>query len=87
MDFQKLADYMEDVLLKKQGIPCCDIKVMRNHETLFRHTCGVMDYEGTKPLSPDALYYIYSCTKPITVVAFLTRSIDSTSSIRLGTSV
>ena len=71
MDFQKLVDYMENVLLKKQGIPACDMKVMRGHETLFRHTCGVMDYEGTKPLSPDALYYIYSCTKPVTVVAAL----------------
>lgn len=71
MEFQKLVDYMEDVLLKKLGIPACDIKVMRGHETLFRHTCGVMDYEGTQPLSPDALYYIYSCTKPITVVAAL----------------
>lgn len=71
MDFQKLVDCMENVLLKKHGIPACDIKIMRGHETLFRHTCGVMDYEGTKPLSADALYYIYSCTKPVTVAAAL----------------
>ena len=71
MDIQKLADYMENVLLKKQGIPCCDIKIMRNHEILFRHTCGVMDSDGKKPLTSDALYYIYSCTKPVTVVAAL----------------
>ena len=44
--FDALARYMEDVICAEHGLPGCDLTVMRNHETLYRHTCGYADREG-----------------------------------------
>ncbi len=68
-DFSPIARYMEDVVLKKKHVPGCDIRIMRDHTELFRHTCGYADAEKGIPLSEDHLFYMYSCTKPITVSA------------------
>ena len=50
-------------------MPSCEIKIMREHETLFRYSTGKSDYEGTKDVNKNSIYYLYSCTKPITVTA------------------
>lgn len=66
-----LADYMERVMCGQKGVPGCDIQVMQEHRVLYRHTCGYADRAAKTPLSPDQLYYMYSCTKPMTVTAGL----------------
>lgn len=71
MDFSPVIDYIESVLIKEKGVPGCDLRIMRNHQQLLRYTTGVSDYEGKKPLSQDALYFMYSCTKPVTCAAAL----------------
>lgn len=68
-DFSPIARYMEDVVLEQKHVPGCDILIMRDHERLFRHICGYSDIEKGQPLSTEHLYYMYSCTKPITVSA------------------
>lgn len=69
MDFSPIASFMEDILIKEKNVPGCDLKIMRRHETLFRHSCGVRNYEATQPIRRDDLYFLYSCTKPITCAA------------------
>ncbi len=70
-DFSPIARYMEDTILEKKHVPGCDILIMREHELLYRHICGYADIERGIPLSEQHLYYMYSCTKPITVSAGL----------------
>lgn len=71
MDFSPVIEYVESVLRKEKGVPGCDLKIMKNHETLLRYSSGTSDYEGTKPVSPDDIYLMYSCTKPMTCACAL----------------
>ncbi|MBP3705363.1 MAG: beta-lactamase family protein, partial [Clostridia bacterium] len=56
-------------LRAEKGVPGCDLKIMREHETLLRYKSGAADYDGTKPVSGDELYYMYSCSKVMTCTA------------------
>ncbi len=48
------------------------ITLVARHERLVHHECfGWMDVERNVPMRPDALFRIYSMTKPITSVAVL----------------
>ena len=67
--FQSIAAYMEDVVCKKHNVPGCDILIYRDHELLYRHICGYSDREEQIPLSENHMYYMYSCTKVLTVSA------------------
>ena len=69
MDFTPLISYMQDVLHKEKSLPSCDIKIMRNHETLFRYSCGTRDYDQKETVRKDDIYTLFSCTKPITCAA------------------
>ena len=69
MDFSPIIDYIENTLRKQMGVPGCDIKIMRGHETLLRYSSGTRDYEHTDPVRQDDMYLLFSCTKPITCAA------------------
>lgn len=69
MNFKPVSDYIESFLRREKGVPCCDLKIMREHQVLFRYQSGFSDYEDKMPLSGNELYYMYSCTKPITCTA------------------
>ena len=69
MNFHPIAEYMEQVLVKEKRVPGCDVLICRDHETLFRYSCGVRNYAATEPVRQDDLYHLYSCTKPITCTA------------------
>ena len=71
MNFQPIADYMEQVLVGEKHVPGCDVQITRNHEVLFRHSCGFRNYQKTEPVRQDDMYFLYSCTKPITCAAAL----------------
>ena len=68
-DFSKIARYMENTVCQKHGVPGCDILIYRDHELLYRHICGYSDREARTPLTENHLYYMYSCTKVLTVSA------------------
>ncbi len=68
MDFTKLKNYI-DSLHNDRGVPACGVSVFHKHAEVFRYTCGFSDYENTIPLKPDDQFFMYSCTKPITVSA------------------
>ncbi|MBR1585659.1 MAG: beta-lactamase family protein [Clostridia bacterium] len=68
MDFSKLTAYL-DSLNARYGVPGFDIKITKDHETIYRHSGGCRDYEKTQPVTDQDLYYIYSATKVITMTA------------------
>lgn len=69
MDFSPVINYIENVLRSEKKLPGCDVKIMRNHETLLRYSSGTRDYEGKETVREDDMYVLFSCTKPITCAA------------------
>ena len=70
MNFQKLDQYFHS-LNKVYGIHGADLKVMKDHQVIYRSSFGWKDYDETVPVSPEDLYDVYSCTKVITMTAVL----------------
>ena len=68
MDFSKLTAYL-DSLGEQYGVPGFDIKITKDHETVFRHMGGYSDYAGRAPTNGNELYFMYSATKVITMTA------------------
>ena len=66
-DFAALGAFLDS--LKNRGIPGADVAVMRDHKPLYRHQAGWRDREAGEKLRGDELYFMYSCSKPITVTA------------------
>ncbi len=48
-----------------------DVIVYQGGKEIFRHFNGYADYEKKLPLTGNELYYLYSCSKPITCCAAL----------------
>ncbi|HEY2357455.1 MAG TPA: serine hydrolase domain-containing protein [Phenylobacterium sp.] len=52
-------------------IPCAQIAVARDGETAYESVLGLADVERQVPLKADAVFRIYSMTKPVTSVALM----------------
>ncbi len=52
-------------------IPGCQWLVARHGEVVAQHSLGLMDQARGTPMRPDALFRIYSMSKPITSVALM----------------
>lgn len=50
-------------------MPCADVLVARHNKLLLRDTYGDLNVESRTPLPEDALFRIYSMTKPLTCIA------------------
>lgn len=68
MNFQPLKDFM-DGYLPMLGVPGTDIVIYKDHEEIFRYQSGYDSIKFGTPVNPNALYYMYSCTKVATCVA------------------
>ncbi len=66
--FKEVKEYL-DTLHEQYGIPGGGIAVYQNGEKLYEYCMGHSDSEGTVPATPDTRYFLYSCTKPVTVTA------------------
>lgn len=69
-DFSALRDYIKHIT-ENIGIPSAAVTVWRAHQEVYYCQAGVQDRKANKPLNRDALYNMYSCTKPVTCVAAL----------------
>lgn len=67
-DFSKLKAYI-DKMHGEWGTPTCDVAVFYQGEAVYRYMVGYADADKTRPVSRDTLYWMYSCSKPITVAA------------------
>ncbi len=65
MNFDSLSRYLDT--LPEKGIPGCDMIVMQDHKTIFRHMAG----EGRpgEKMRGDETYWLYSATKVFTMTA------------------
>lgn len=70
MDFQPLVRFLDNYL-PMLGIPGADTSVYLGREEVFRYQSGYDSPERGTPVRPDALYNIYSCSKPATMCALL----------------
>ncbi len=68
MNFDKLRNFL-GYYLPMLGVPGSDTVIYKDHEEIFRHTCGFDSLTNRTPLKKDAIYNIYSCTKIATCVA------------------
>ncbi len=55
----------------EMGVPGFDFVVYKDGECVLRHMGGFADRESSVPVRGDELYYLYSCSKPITCAAAL----------------
>lgn len=67
MKFDNLKGVMDEIV--DWRIPGCDIMVEKDGNAVFRYQAGFENIEKGISLSPDAMYYIFSATKPITAAA------------------
>ena len=51
--------------------PGVDIVIHHEGKEVFRHQAGCSNLETKAPVNPNALYYIFSCSKPATCMAAL----------------
>ncbi len=67
MDLSCVQKRMDALL--ELGVPGCSISIRQNHKEIYRYICGVRDRETRVPMNGEEYFYIFSCTKPITVAA------------------
>ena len=67
MNFDVLKKYLDST--NEAGIPSIDCAITVDHKTVFRYGAGFTDAERTVPVKGDELYWLFSCTKPITCTA------------------
>ena len=57
--------------VEESKIPCAQVQVAHGGTVVRRHTTGMADIESAAPLMDDAIFRIYSMTKPITSIALM----------------
>ena len=67
MNFKRLDTHLQQYIASASDIPGIDIIIQQDHKTLFRAQYGYSDLENKTPIRGDEQYYLYSCSKPITV--------------------
>ena len=68
---QRLSQVLQRDCIDPGLIPGCQWLVARHGEVVAQDTLGLMDVARAQPLRDDALFRIYSMTKPITSVALM----------------
>jgi len=67
----RIETFLQDRYIGPGRLPCAQVKVWRRGKLAWETTLGLADRERGTALEPDALFRIYSMTKPITSVAFM----------------
>ena len=68
-DFFEVRNYLDELV--KRGVPGCSTAIYLNGESVFSYCAGYADHDKTRLTSESDIYYIYSCTKPVTVTAVM----------------
>lgn len=67
----RIGAFLQERYVGAGRLPCAQVLVARGGQTVYETSLGYMDIESRKPLRADAIFRIYSMTKPITSVAFM----------------
>lgn len=60
-----------DRYVEQGRLACAQVQVAHEGKVAYRHTVGMADVDAERPLGDDAVYRIYSMTKPVTSVALM----------------
>ena len=69
---ERITDHLTRRYIEPQKIAGCQTLVARHGAVGYFSSLGSMDLERDKPMAEDAIFRIYSMTKPITGVALMT---------------
>ena len=67
----RIPAFLEDRYIRTGKLPCAQVQVWRRGKLAVDEVLGLADRERNRPLEKDAIFRIYSMTKPITSVAFM----------------
>lgn len=67
----RIDHFLADKYITPGKLPCAQVQVLRKGELVHEAVIGQADRERRQALSRDAVYRIYSMTKPITSLAFM----------------
>ena len=68
----RITDHLERNYIGPRKIMGCQVAVARHGHIAYQKSFGSMDLERNKPMADDAIFRIYSMTKPITSIALMT---------------
>ncbi|MCA6271073.1 MAG: beta-lactamase family protein, partial [Phenylobacterium sp.] len=68
---ERIGEHLERNYVGPGKIAGCQIAVARRGAPAYSRSFGSMDLERNKPMRDDAIFRIYSMTKPITSVALM----------------
>jgi len=68
---ERVTRHFEDRYVAQGKIAGCQITVRRNGHVAYHRSIGLMDREKDRPMADDAIFRIYSMTKPIASVALM----------------
>jgi CubicO group peptidase (beta-lactamase class C family) len=69
---ERVTDHLERSYVAPGKIAGCQVAVSRHGHLAYFRSLGAMDREAGKAMADDAIFRIYSMTKPITSVALMT---------------
>jgi len=67
----RIDRFLAEKYIATGKLPCAQVQVMRKGEVVHEAVMGQADCERKRELTRDAVYRIYSMTKPITSLAFM----------------
>lgn len=67
----RIGAHLNKNYIDSQKISGCQVLVARRGQVAYRESFGLMDRERNVPMRDDAIFRIYSMTKPITAVALM----------------
>jgi CubicO group peptidase (beta-lactamase class C family) len=68
---RRIEAFLQARYLDSGRLPCAQVAVTRGGETAYAATLGLADVERGTPLRDDAIFRIYSMTKPVSSVALM----------------
>jgi CubicO group peptidase (beta-lactamase class C family) len=69
---ERITEHLERSYIAPGKIAGCQVAVARHGHLAYFRSLGAMDRERGKPMADDAIFRLYSMTKPITSVALMT---------------
>jgi CubicO group peptidase (beta-lactamase class C family) len=71
VDSLNMADAKMQAYVDEGKLPCVATLVIRDGKVVHRFTYGMADIEEGRPLTDDAIFRVYSMSKPITAAALM----------------
>jgi CubicO group peptidase (beta-lactamase class C family) len=68
---QRIDRFLQSRYIEQGKLPCAQVQVLRGGQLAYETVLGQADVERGRKLEADAIFRIYSMTKPITSVAFM----------------